>query len=116
MKILIIEDDLPLAAVLSRRLTKYNHRCRHAVNGTDGLTECRDFSPEIILLDMKLEDDSGLKYIALLRNIAINARIILMTGYASIATAVEAIKLGADEYLAKPVDSCLLYTSDAADE
>lgn len=64
--------------------------------------------PEVILLDMKLNQDSSLKYIALLRKRLPNARIILITGYASIATAVDAIKLGADEYLAKPVDSPFL--------
>jgi len=105
VKILIIEDDLPLASVLSRRLNKYQHQCQHAISGTEGLTLCHSFFPDVILLDMKLEDDSGLKYIGLLRNIVANARIILMTGYASIATAVDAIKLGADEYLAKPIDS-----------
>jgi len=105
VKILIVEDDLPLVSVLSRRLTKYDHQCQHAASGTLALSLCHSFMPDVILLDMKLQDDSGLKYIALLRNIASDARIILMTGYASIATAVDAIKLGADEYLAKPIDS-----------
>jgi len=111
VKILIIEDDLPLASVLSRRLNKHQHQCQHAISGTEGLTLCHSFIPDVILLDMKLEDDSGLKYIALLRNIVANARIILMTGYASIATAVDAIKLGADEYLAKPIDSKTLISA-----
>lgn len=105
MKILIIEDDLALANVLSRRLSRYGHQCQHADNGSSGLNQCRNSPPDVILLDMKLKDDNGLKYITLLRNIVSNARIILMTGYASIATAVDAIKLGADEYLAKPIDS-----------
>lgn len=113
MKIIIIEDDLPFAKVLSRRLSKQDYQCQHAVDGPSGLSLCLEMRPDVILLDMKLADDSGLKYIALLRNTAPKARIILMTGYASIATAVEAIKLGADEYLAKPIDSQTLLAAIA---
>ncbi|WOH39112.1 response regulator [Thalassotalea fonticola] len=111
MRTLIIEDDQALASVLMRRLTKHGHQCRHFDNGTQGLIECEEFSPEVILLDMKLHDDSGLKYISALRKLQPQARIILMTGYASIATAVDAIKLGADDYLAKPVDSQTLLSA-----
>jgi two-component system response regulator RegA len=105
MRTLIIEDDFALASVLSRRLTKYGHQCKHLDNAKEALLLCRDFLPEVIILDMKLNEDSGLKYIQLLKNLLPNSRLILMTGFASIATAVDAIKLGADEYLAKPVDT-----------
>jgi len=111
MRTLIIEDDFALAAVITRRLTKYGHHCKHLDNAKEALLLCRDFLPEVILLDMKLHDDSGLKYIQLLKNILPNTRIILMTGFASIATAVDAIKLGADEYLAKPVDTQTLLSA-----
>ena len=111
MRTLIIEDDQPLASVLMRRLAKHDHQCCHFDNGIAALKACTEFSPEVILLDMKLHNDSGLKYITALREIVPQARIILMTGFASIATAVDAIKLGADEYLAKPVDSQTLLSA-----
>ncbi|OUS25120.1 two-component system response regulator [Thalassotalea sp. 42_200_T64] len=111
MRTLIIEDDQAFASVLMRRLSKYDHQCCHFDNGREALANCEQFAPDVVLLDLKLHDDSGLKYITSLRKLAPNARIILMTGYASIATAVDAIKLGADEYLAKPVDSQTLLSA-----
>lgn len=105
MKILIIEDDVSLANVLTRRLIKYGYQCEHLDNASAAVEYCRQYQPNVILLDMNLHDESSLKYITALKSTMPDGRIILMTGYASIATAVDAIKLGADEYLAKPVDS-----------
>jgi two-component system response regulator RegA len=105
MKTLIIEDDLPLAAVLMRRLSKHGYQCRHLEHAANIRQVCSEFAAQVILLDMKLDDDSGLKYIGTLRQLRPKARIILMTGYASTATAVDALNLGAAEYLAKPVNS-----------
>ena len=104
-KLVIIEDDLVLANTLKRRLQKRSYQCFHASHGSDALLMCRQESPDVILLDMKLGDESGLLLIKPLRQTCPNARIILLTGFASIATAVDAIKLGADDYLAKPVDT-----------
>lgn len=104
-KVLIVEDDQVFAASLQRRLKKYQHDCEHVENCSDALLAARRYVPDVILLDMYLDGDSGLKIIEPLRNLLPNTKIILLTGFASIATAVEAIKLGADDYLAKPVDS-----------
>lgn len=111
MRILIIEDDIAFAKVVVRRLEKYEHKVVHCEEANAGLLMCRDFWPEVILLDMKLANDSGLRHIPALRSLLPNSRIILLTGFASIATAVEAIKLGADEYLAKPIDTQTLLTT-----
>jgi two-component system, response regulator RegA len=105
VKLLLIEDDVPLANALIRRLEKNNYTCRHVNNSNDALLACHQFMPEYILLDMKLAHESGLALISPIRQCLPNSRIILLTGYASIATAVDAIKMGADDYLSKPVDS-----------
>ncbi len=105
MRLLVIEDNLAFANTLIRRLEKQGYIGQFTDNGPDALMLCQRFSPEYILLDMKLQHESGLSLIAPMRKLLPNSRIILLTGYASIATAVDAIKLGADDYLAKPVDS-----------
>ncbi|WP_286261530.1 response regulator transcription factor [Thalassotalea atypica] len=111
MKVLIIEDDAVFSASLRRRLKKHGYQCLQTDNCSDALLHSRQYLPDIILLDMHLDGDSGLKIIAPMRNILPKAKIILLTGYASIATAVEAIKLGADDYLAKPIDTQTLISA-----
>lgn len=103
-KLLLIEDDAAFANTLARRLTKSGFDVSHAIDSSEALLLARHTLPDAILLDMHLDGDSGLKLITPLRNVLPKARIVLLTGYASIATAVEAIKLGADDYLAKPAD------------
>lgn len=102
---LIIEDDDVLAAALKRRLEKFNYECHTIGNSNDALLLCHKVSPQIILLDMHLKQENGLDLIPLLRAAQPDAKIILLTGFGSIATAVKAIKLGADDYLSKPVDT-----------
>ncbi|RTR37811.1 response regulator [Shewanella canadensis] len=102
---LIIEDDLALGGVLARRLTRQGFECQQAHDVTQGLLLARQFQPSHILLDMKLDEDNGLSLIEPLRKSLPDVTMVLLTGYASIATAVEAIRMGADNYLAKPVDT-----------
>ena len=108
MKILIIEDDINLASTLARRLTKQGFICDVAHNQSDALLRARQIVPDSILLDMKLGDDNGLMLIKPLRNLLENTHIVLLTGFASIATAVEAMRLGANDYLTKPIDMATL--------
>lgn len=103
--LLIIEDDQSFANILMRRLSKYGFNCHHAIDGNQALLLCRQILPRYVLLDMKLEQESGINLLKPLRAILPKSRIVLLTGYASIATAVESIKHGADDYLSKPVDS-----------
>jgi two-component system response regulator RegA len=104
-KLLIVEDDVIFANTVIRRLTKYGYACSHVDNNTDALLACHQLTPDYILLDMKLATETTLSIIPALRQLRTRSRIILLTGFASIATAVEAIKLGADDYLSKPVDT-----------
>jgi two-component system response regulator RegA len=105
MKLLLVEDDKIFANTLQRRLAKHGFDCVHVDNNNDALLACHRHLPDYILLDMKLVHETTLSIITPLRKLRPLSRIILLTGFASIATAVDAIKLGADDYLAKPLDS-----------
>ncbi|MBQ4833733.1 response regulator [Pseudoalteromonas sp. MMG010] len=108
MKLLIIEDDENLASTLARRLTKQGFSCCVAHNQSDALLKAHENLPEYILLDMKLGMDNGLELIKPLRSLLQHSHIVLLTGFASIATAVEAMRQGANDYLTKPVDMITL--------
>ncbi len=111
LNLLVVEDDHAFAQTLMRRLTKYEFYCEHAIDSNQALLLARKILPDVILLDMKLADESGLNLIKPLRNLLPRCKIILLTGFASISTAVDAIKLGADDYLAKPIDTKTLITA-----
>ena len=108
MKLLIIEDDINLASTLARRLTKQSFAWEVAHNKSDALLAARKLLPDFVLLDMKLGDDNGLTLIKPLRSLLPQAHIDLLTVFSSIATAVEAMRLGANDYLTKPVDMATL--------
>lgn len=110
-RLLIIEDDQALAAILSRRMARHGFECQQSHDASDALLTARHFQPSHILLDMKLAKDNGLNLIVPLRNLLPQTMMVLLTGYASIATAVEAMRLGANNYLAKPVDTHTLLTA-----
>lgn len=115
-KLLIVEDDLIFANTLNRRLSKHGFDCVQVDNNNDALLACHRHAPDYILLDMKLANENTLSIIKPLRNQRPQSRIILLTGFASIATAVDAIKLGADDYLSKPVDSQTLLATLKGDK
>jgi len=110
MKLLIIEDELGFAQTLSRRFTKQGFTCQVVNQANEALHCCLQFKPSHILLDMKLAHDSGLALIKPMRAALPSVRMVLLTGYASIATAV-AMRLGADDYLAKPADTSMIFNA-----
>ncbi len=107
-QIIIIDDDQVFREILSRSLTNLNCHVQHFPHPEEAIpviSKCEpaDEQQRVILLDLKLESDSGLRWITRIREASENSRLLVLTGYASISTAVEAIKLGADDYLAKPI-------------
>ena len=104
-RVLLIDDDEVFVHVLGRALGARGFDVNSAKDGAEALTRCIDFQPNYIVLDLKLGSESGLALIPRLNAARPGVRILLLTGYASIATAVEAIKRGAHDYLAKPVDA-----------
>lgn len=100
-RILVVDDDAVFAETLARALGRRGHEVEVAGDGEAALVaHPRPFDAAV--LDLRLEADSGLRLLPLLKTIYPDIRIVLLTGYASIATAVEAIKLGAVHYLPKP--------------
>ncbi len=116
MKLLIIEDDINLANTLARRLTKYGFDCIIANDAAQALVQLNQYTPSHVLLDMKLGDDNGLLLIKPIKELVPSCHIVLLTGFASIASAVEAIRIGANDYLTKPVDMATLIKALDIDE
>lgn len=106
MNYLIIDDDITFCSVLSRVLERKGHRVQIANNGSQAVSLCEQ-SDDIqrVILDLKLEHESGLSILTTVKEILSNADILILTGYSSISTAVEAIKLGAINYLCKPASA-----------
>ncbi|QQD25024.1 response regulator [Venatoribacter cucullus] len=101
-RILLIDDDPHFTQVLSRSLERRGHPCATAADGPAALTAAQTFRPDWMVLDLRLEKESGLSLIQQLKSHCPHSRIVMLTGYASIPTAVEAVKLGAWNYLHKP--------------
>lgn len=103
--VLLVDDDEVFVRVLARALGARGLTVTTAGSRASALAAARETSPDFVVLDLKLGDDNGLVLIPELLALHPETRILLLTGYASIATAVEAIKRGAWDYLAKPVDA-----------
>ncbi|WP_320838285.1 response regulator transcription factor [Zhongshania sp.] len=104
-KILLVDDDLSFCASLCRSLERRGYMVTVAHSVDDAMTLCEQFTPEMAVVDLKLETRSGLNLIPVLRQRFPNIKMLMLTGYSSIATTVEAIKLGADNYLQKPAST-----------
>lgn len=101
-RILLVDDDATYRDLLARALARRGHAVHVAATLETALALAEKERFEAAILDLKLEQASGLRLIAPLKACQPEMRILLLTGYASIATAVEAIKLGATHYLPKP--------------
>ncbi len=103
--LLIVDDDTVFCEVLTEALTKRGFTVSAAHNVDDGLELARKEPPEFAVVDLRMPGKSGLEMVSELKQLDVHTRIVVLTGYASISTAVEAIKLGAVHYLAKPADA-----------
>ena len=103
-RVLLVEDDAVFAGVLARALEARGYATAHAATLAESLHLASGWEPDAALVDLKLGPESGLALIRELRVRRPLLHIVVLTGYASIATAVQAVKLGAAEYLAKPAE------------
>lgn len=104
MQLLLIDDDETLLEVMTRAFTRRGHDCVAAPNAEAALAAADAAPVTHAVLDLRLGEQNGLRLIPALLERRPALRIVVMTGFASIATAVEAIKLGAHQYLTKPAD------------
>ncbi|MBL8258252.1 MAG: response regulator transcription factor [Candidatus Competibacteraceae bacterium] len=103
--LLLVDDDPVFCRVLSLALGRRGFAVAVARDGERALYQARAEPPDCAVVDLNLDGDSGLRLIPSLLALNPAIRIVVLTGYASLATAVDAIKLGAINYLAKPADA-----------
>ena len=103
--LLIVEDDKSFLQRLARAMETRGFVITTAESVADGLLQVEKAAPAFAVVDMRLGDGNGLDVISAMKRRRPEARAIILTGYGNIATAVNAVKLGAVDYLAKPVDA-----------
>jgi two-component system response regulator RegA len=103
--LLLVDDDATFCAVLSKALEKRGFAVTVAHDVESALKLAEASPPEYAVIDLKMPGPSGLVLVQKLKELDEETRIVMLTGYASIATAIEAIKLGATHYLSKPADA-----------
>jgi two-component system response regulator RegA len=102
--ILVVEDDDAFRAILVSALEARGYEARGVADARAAIEAAREDSPEMAVVDLRLGDDSGLDVVRELKAIDPSTSIVVLTGYGSIATALESIRLGAVHYLTKPTD------------
>jgi len=103
--LLIVDDDEPFLTRLARAMERRGFEVRTAGSVADGIAAATAAPPAFAVLDLRLADGSGLDVVTALRATRPDARVVMLTGYGNIATAVAAVKAGALDYLAKPADA-----------
>ncbi|MCC7009652.1 MAG: response regulator [Acidobacteria bacterium] len=102
--LLVVEDDDVLRERLARALAARGFDVRTASTAGEAERLAREEPPELVLLDLRIGAESGLSLIPMLKAADPGTRIVVLTGYGSVATAVQAVRLGAHHYLTKPAD------------
>jgi two-component system response regulator RegA len=118
-RLLIVDDDPAQCELLQRSFERRGYAVASANCVPQALRVAESWRPHYVILDLRMPGPSGLTLISRLRIAGTGMRIVVTTGYASIATAVEAIKLGATHYLTKPVDASAIeaaFHRDVGDE
>jgi two-component system response regulator RegA len=103
--VLIVDDDEIFRSRLGRSFERRDYDVRLAANADEAMSSALDDSPEFAVLDLRMPDVSGLELLRDLLRLDETTRAVMLTGYGSIATAIEAIRLGATNYVSKPADA-----------
>jgi two-component system response regulator RegA len=103
--VLIVDDDEVFRKRLCRAFEVRGWEACSAPNGVEALALARETAPDLAIVDLRMEGESGLNVVRSIRAFDATISIIMLTGYGSIATALEAVHSGADHYMSKPVDA-----------
>jgi len=103
--LLIVDDDNPLRNRLARAMEKKGFKVIQAESVKNGISQAKNAPPAFAVVDLRLGDGNGLEVVKEIQKIKKNSRIVLLTGYGNIPTAVAAIKAGAIDYIPKPADA-----------
>ncbi len=103
--VLLVEDDRPFRERLARAMQARGFDVKIAETVREGIAIAKDDPPAFAVIDLKLEDGNGLDVVEALHATRPSARVVVLTGFGNIATAVAAVKFGAIDYLSKPADA-----------
>ena len=103
--LLIVDDDTPLRDRLARAMEKKGFKVIQADSVKQGINKAKNAAPAFAVVDLRLGDGNGLEVIKEIRRAKSDSRVVMLTGYGNIPTAVEAVKAGAIDYIPKPADA-----------
>ena len=103
--LVLVDDDAPLRRSLQRAMERRGFQVYTADSLKAGMNLAHSIKPDYAVIDLRLEDGSGIELVKRLRELYPKVRVVILTGYGNIATAVAAVKAGAVDYLAKPADA-----------
>lgn len=103
-KVLIVDDDVTFCLMLETLLSKHGYTVTQSFSYHEGRKKFLEFQPDLVLTDLRLPDHDGLELLKLLKNESSRVPVVLMTSYGDIRTAVKAMKMGAFDYVTKPVN------------
>ena len=103
--LLIVDDDNPFRDRLARAMEKKGFKTIQASNVNEGITKAKNSPPAFAVVDLRLGDGNGLEVVKKIQEIKNDSKIVMLTGYGNIPTAVAAVKAGAIDYLPKPADA-----------
>ena len=103
--LLIVDDDNPLRVRLARAMEKKGFQVTQAESMKQGINQARNAAPAFAVVDLRLNDGNGLEIVKEIRKLKKDSKIVMLTGYGNIPTAVAAIKAGAIDYIPKPADA-----------
>lgn len=109
--LLLVDDDGPFLRRLARAMESRGFAVETAESVAEGIVKAKSNPPKYAVVDLRLGDGNGLDVIEAIRSTGSDTRIVVLTGYGNIATAVTAVKLGALDYLAKPADADDIYNA-----
>ena len=103
--LLIVDDDNPLRDRLARAMEKKGFQVAQADSVQQGITKAKNSPPAFAVIDLRLGDGSGLEVVKEIKKLRKDSKVIMLTGYGNIPTAVAAVKAGAIDYIPKPADA-----------
>ena len=102
IRVLVADDEMKLRELMVRELSRKGHECEGVGDGESALGALREREYDVVVLDMKMPRKEGIEVLRDLQSFPEHPQVVVMTGFQEVATAVEAMKLGAYDYLTKP--------------
>lgn len=103
-KILVIDDEPGIGGLFSKILSEEGYKVLYSLNGEEGISKVKKDHPDLVILDLKLPGKNGIEILREIRRFDKDLLVIVLTGYETVKSAVDAMKLGAYDYLSKPVN------------